>query len=219
MVLYDFLAPAYDPAFKSIYRPFRTRALELLPALGGACVLDLACGTGQNFPFLAQRIGPRGKIVGVDISSGMLRRARQRTTRAALPNVSLLQMDAACLSSSRLEAQTGLASVDFVICTYGFTVMRAWRSIFWPSWEILRPGGGYLIHDIDGQRRNLHTVAVEWATRCDFSQRVWRPLQSVCADFRMDYIEPSAHLFGGRLFVALGTKPSTTTPRRSSCPS
>jgi ubiquinone/menaquinone biosynthesis C-methylase UbiE len=63
MPLYDFLAPVYDPVFESIYRPFRTQALERLPAMKGATVLDLACGTGQNFPFLAERIGPRGKIV------------------------------------------------------------------------------------------------------------------------------------------------------------
>jgi ubiquinone/menaquinone biosynthesis C-methylase UbiE len=206
MVLYDYLAPAYDPAFKAIYRPFRARAMELLPAISGACVLDLACGTGQNFPFLAERIGARGKIIGVDLSAGMLRRAN----KTKLQNVSLLHADAALLNRSELESQTGVASVDLVVCCYGFTAMRSWKSAFSSSWKLLRPGGGYLIHDIDGQKRNLHTRAVEWATRCDFSQKVWQPLQESCPDFRMDYIEPSAHLFGGRLFAAYGTKPLTS---------
>jgi ubiquinone/menaquinone biosynthesis C-methylase UbiE len=205
MVLYDYLAPAYDPAFKSIYRPFRERALELLPATAGASVLDLACGTGQNFPLIAERIGSQGKIIGVDISSSMLRRAGC----VASSNVSLLRTDAALLTCSLLKAQTGLASVNCVVCSYGFTAMREWKTAFWSSWELLRPGGGYLIHDIDGQKRNFHTRAVEWTTRCDFSQKVWQPLQGACPDFRMDYIEPSAHLFGGRLFAAYGTKPLT----------
>ena len=61
MPLYDFLAPAYDPIFESIFRPFRTRAFDHLPELKGATVLDLACGTGQNFPFLVERVGPQGE--------------------------------------------------------------------------------------------------------------------------------------------------------------
>ena len=223
MVLYDFLAPAYDPAFKAIYLPFRTRALELLPAMGGASVLDLACGTGQNFPLLTPRIGGWGKIIGIDISSGRLRRARRRVlrataSRARLPNVSLVQMDATRLSPAAFDAQTGLSSVDFVVCAYGFTTMRGWKAAFSSSFGLLKPGGGYLIHDIDAPRRNFHSFAVEMATGCDFSQKVWQPLQTGCPDFRMDYLDPSAHLFGGRLFVAYGTKPSTTT-RCSLCPS
>jgi len=211
MPLYDFLAPAYDQVFESIYLPFRTRALELLPALEGATVLDLACGTGQNFPLLAKRIGPSGKIVGVDISSGMLRRASRRVKQAALPNVSLIQIDACRLTSSALESQTGLSSVDFVVCTYGFTSMRRWEEAFRAAWDLLRPSGSYLIHDVDGTRRNFHSFVVELATRSDFSPGVWRPLQTACIDFRMDYLDPSAHLFGGRLFVAYGTKPPIMT--------
>ena len=207
MPLYDLLAPAYDPAFAAVYRPFRTRALDLLPSLDGASVLDLACGTGQNFPFLAARIGERGKIIGVDISSGMLRRARRRTERINVAEVSLLHLDAAHLSPALLEAHTNLSAVDFVLCTYGFTAMRAWEAAFRSSWNLLKPGGGYLIHDIDAGEGSFHSFAVEFATRCDFSKRVWKPLQKAASDFRMDYIDPSAHLFGGRLFVAYGTKP------------
>jgi ubiquinone/menaquinone biosynthesis C-methylase UbiE len=211
MHLYDFLAPAYDPILEGIYRPFRTQALARLPDLSGATLLDLACGTGQNFPLLAERIGAQGTIIGVDISSGMLRRARRRVKRTGLTNVSLVEMNATQPDFSARPA------VDFILCAYAFTAMRGWKSAFASSWQILKPGGGYLIHDIDGQRRNLHTWAVELATRCRFDEKVWQPLQRVARDFRMDYIEPSAHLFGGRLFVAQGTKPATTTV--APCPS
>jgi ubiquinone/menaquinone biosynthesis C-methylase UbiE len=95
--LYNFLAPAYGFAFESIFRPFRVRALEVLPDLTGATVLDLACGTGQNFPLLVERIGSQGKIIGVDISSGMLKNARQRVERNNLSNVALIHLDAARL--------------------------------------------------------------------------------------------------------------------------
>ena len=215
MPLYDFLAPVYDLAFERIYRPFRLRALEQFPLNEGASILDLACGTGQNFPQLAERIGEEGHIVGVDISSGMLRRAQSRVPRMQAacgnqPKISLLQMDAIDLTTSALEARTGLSSVDFIICTYSFTSMRNWEAAFRASWALLKPGGGYLIHDIAAEKRTPHVLAVEMATRSHFFEKVWLPLQSACVDFRMDYLDPSAHLFGGRLFVAQGTKPLST---------
>ncbi len=216
MVLYDFLAPAYDPVFESIFRPFRTRAMEKFPVMEGASVLDLACGTGQNFPLLAERIGGLGQIVGVDISSGMLRGARCRVKRDGLRNISLVQMDAAQFSRDVLQIQTGLSFIDFIICTYAFTSMHHWEAAFRSSWALLKPGGTYLIHDIDAEKRTFHSLAVEIATHSHLSKQVWKPLSGACLDFRMDYIDPSAHLFGGRLFVAYGTKPLSTT-RLTSC--
>ena len=219
MVLYDLLAPAYDPVLASIYEPFRERAFAKLPYLSGAAVLDLACGTGLNFPLLASRVGPRGKIIGVDLSSGMLARARLRSDKSNVANATFIQMNGAELSLAALKAYTGLTTVDYLVCSYGLTSMRDWKSAFWASWSLLRPGGGCLIHDIDGQRRTWHVCGVEWATRSHFSSRVWEPLQGECIDFRMDYLDPSAHLFGGRLFVATGTKAKTTTTRPPPCPS
>jgi ubiquinone/menaquinone biosynthesis C-methylase UbiE len=214
--LYDYLAPAYDPVFESIYRPFRERALERLTTAHGASVLDLACGTGQNFPLLAQRIGPQGHLIGLDTSRGMLDHARCRSFPNG-PRVTLIQGDAAELTPRLFEAETGIESVDFVVCTYGLTSMRDPVSAFRASWNVLKSGGVYLVHDVHAQPRSLHSRAVEWATCSRFDEQAWQPLQEAASDFRMDYLDPSAHLFGGRVFVAWGTKPRAATP--SPCPS
>jgi ubiquinone/menaquinone biosynthesis C-methylase UbiE len=216
MVLYDFLAPAYDPVFEKIYRPFRERALEKLTPPPGASVLDLACGTGQNFPLLAQRLGPQGHLIGFDISTGMLEYARRRPWPDG-PRVSLIRGDSTKLTPTMLQAETGVDSVDFVICTYGLTSMRDPVSAFRASWNVLKPGGGYLINDVHASPCTLHARAVELATRSRFDEQAWQPLREAAADFRMDYLDPSAHLFGGRVFVAWGTKPRAATP--SPCPS
>ncbi len=206
MVLYDFVAPAYDPLFKRIYLPFRTQALELIPKQTGAVVLDLACGTGQNFSLLASKIGHRGRIIGVDISTGMLRQARHAVQVAARDNVTLVNMDAGLLSPNMLKAKTGISAVDFVVCTYGFTAMRDWQLAFHRSFSVLKPGGGYLIHDIYAEKRTFHSYAVEKATRTELSRKSWSLLEKLGHDFHMEYIDPSKHIFGGRLFVAFGTK-------------
>lgn len=208
MVLYDFIAPFYDPCFRAVYRPFREKALGFLPPLKNATVLDLACGTGQNIPYLARRIGHDGRIIGVDRSGGMSRRARAVAKEEHLENVTLLQMDAHDLSPATLKAGTGLTSVDFVVCTYGYSAMKHdWQRVFHRSFSVLRPGGGYLIHDIHAQKRNLHVWAMEKFTRTNLSREAWSPLEHLGTDFHMEYFDRTTHLFGGQLYVAFATKP------------
>lgn len=54
----------------------RRRAAARLNLKPGNRMLEIGCGTGRNFPFLREAVGPRGKVYGVDLSTGMLRRAR-----------------------------------------------------------------------------------------------------------------------------------------------
>jgi ubiquinone/menaquinone biosynthesis C-methylase UbiE len=207
MVLYDFLAPAYDPFLQPIYAPFRRRAFERLKIGPGSAVLDLACGTGQNFPYLNASIGRDGRLIGIDISAGMLRRARRTADRIGGAQAFLLQMDATRLLP--LE----MTEVDAVVCTYGFTAMQNWREAFRQSFELLKPGGTYFINDIHAEKRSLHVAAFEWATRVDLSRKSWEPLQDLCPDFHFEYIDPSSYIFAGRLFVAYGIKPASLPTR------
>jgi SAM-dependent methyltransferase len=56
-------------------------------------VLDVGCGTGQSTRDVA-RLAAQGSVLGVDLSTVMLARARQRTTAEGLTNVTYLQADA-----------------------------------------------------------------------------------------------------------------------------
>ena len=78
----------YDPLTAlSFGRAGRRMHRELVRAAGietGAQVLDVACGPGRNLPLLLEAVGPGGRVVGVDISSSMLARARSRAVDAEL---------------------------------------------------------------------------------------------------------------------------------------
>ena len=78
--LVDRLAPSYDPlnAVISGFQEPRWRR-RLVAATGlrpGKAALDVATGTGAVARDLARRVGPLGHVVGIDISPGMLARAR-----------------------------------------------------------------------------------------------------------------------------------------------
>src|SRR5277367_2395185 len=73
----------------------RLQAVQALGLRAGDSVIDIACGTGLNFPLIEEVIGPDGRIVGVDLTDAMLAQAQDRTATSGWSNVSLVQADAA----------------------------------------------------------------------------------------------------------------------------
>lgn len=59
--------------------PLGLRAIEALAPLPGDSVLDVGCGGGQTVAQLADRVGPNGRVTGVDIAPPLLEIARRRT--------------------------------------------------------------------------------------------------------------------------------------------
>src|SRR5215475_3013415 len=88
----------------------RLRAVRALGLRPGDSVIDIACGTGMNFPLLQEAIGPDGRIVGVDLTDAMLARAQDRIERNGWRNISLVQSDAAVFAFP--------AEVDAILPTY-----------------------------------------------------------------------------------------------------
>src|SRR5688500_687888 len=83
-------APGYDHHMRRFSR-WQRLAVERLELRSGETVIDVACGTGLNFPVLEERIGPEGKVIGIDLSPAMLAIARQRVDAAGWGNVELIE--------------------------------------------------------------------------------------------------------------------------------
>ncbi len=86
---YRSLAPVYDAMARAGMR-FRRRAVELLDLRRGETIVDVACGTGLNFRPILERIGPEGRLFGIDLSPDMLDRARERVVAGSWDNVELV---------------------------------------------------------------------------------------------------------------------------------
>jgi len=67
----------------------------------GHTVVAIGCGTGLDFDLMQQRIGPRGRIVGVDLTPGMLSKAGERAEKSGRSNVHLIQSDVAAFEYPR----------------------------------------------------------------------------------------------------------------------
>jgi demethylmenaquinone methyltransferase/2-methoxy-6-polyprenyl-1,4-benzoquinol methylase len=96
---YRLIAPFYDILIHLYYligfrgMAYRREAVRALSLREGSLVVEVGCGTGNNFSLLQREVGPKGRIIGVDISSSMLDRARKRVERSGWNNVALIECD------------------------------------------------------------------------------------------------------------------------------
>jgi S-adenosylmethionine-diacylgycerolhomoserine-N-methlytransferase len=180
---YGWVAPIYDRANLegALYADARTRAVELLELQPGARVLDVACGTGANFALIEQRIGPAGELVGIDLTSQMLRQARARVLRHGWANVHLREADVCALPGEDLGEP-----FDAALCTLGLSVIPQWQRAWDAMLALVRPGGRVAVMDAgypDRGRRSELVVTRPFASLlsrlfvADCARRPWRSLE------------------------------------------
>ena len=111
--------------------PLGVAAMERARPAPGERVLDVGCGCGQTSVQLAERVGPKGSVFGVDVSTPMLERARVRA--AGHPN----------LRFARADAQTHAWDERFDLAFSRFGVMFFADPVaaFANLRRALRPGG------------------------------------------------------------------------------
>ena len=88
---FDMLAPEWDNNEVRSTPQRINHILDLISIDRGMDILDLGTGTGVLMPYLSQRVGVDGKILGVDLSDGMLEIAKRKY--GSLNNVEFLKID------------------------------------------------------------------------------------------------------------------------------
>jgi ubiquinone/menaquinone biosynthesis C-methylase UbiE len=164
-------------------------------------VLDLPCGTGQSFPGLCAGIGPTGRVLGVDLSAGMLRQAQARVDRTGLTGVTLTRADAGKLDLAVL----GGVRPDRLHIFLGMSVFPEPEAVFTQLWSLLAPGGRCVIVDCHAETLSFQGRMVNLLAGADIRRRSWAPLESVGAHFERRDL-PSLPLHGGQLFLATAVK-------------
>ena len=89
LALYRARAAHYDDELTP-FEPLRQAAIDRLQLRPGQTVLDVGCGTGLSLAPLLQRLGPQGRIVGIEQSPEMIEQARRRVARARWARVTLI---------------------------------------------------------------------------------------------------------------------------------
>jgi len=68
-----------------LIQPIKRQMLDVCPVGEGDRVLDVGCGLGHEVRRLAERVGPHGRVAGIDVNPAMITEARRRAAGLALP--------------------------------------------------------------------------------------------------------------------------------------
>ena len=132
--VYEKLASVYDVIFGPTLHPGRLVARDRMEIRPGSHILEVGVGTGIN-----ASLYPRNcHVTGIDLSTSMLDKARERVAREGLRNVRLLEMDA---------AKTTFAddTFDIVYAPYLISVVPDPVMVACEMRRVCKPGGKIVI--------------------------------------------------------------------------
>ena len=156
--IYNTRSTTYDSGNNSLHvRQAKSYLSDLAPYLHpGTSLLDLACGTGLLTLLAKSAVGPHGRVVGVDVSRGMLDIARQKSRDQGM-DVEWYEHDISDLAPLNLGSDGGFdvitCAAALVLLPSPFNAVRNWTQVLKPGGrmmtDVVRPGSN-IVMDILG---------------------------------------------------------------------
>ena len=129
---------------RMLARVMQPTTLALLERTGvetGMACLDVGCGGGDGSFELARRVGPRGRVVGIDMDATKIELARQEAAQLGLTNVAF--------RVATVEQAGAAAAFDVVFARFVLTHLADPLAVLSELRTQLRPGGRAVVEDID----------------------------------------------------------------------
>jgi phosphatidylethanolamine/phosphatidyl-N-methylethanolamine N-methyltransferase len=156
-------APVYDLVFGAVFERGRMAAVGAAERIGGR-ILEVGVGTGISLPDYRRS----SRLVGIDLSEPMLRKAQERVAARALDNIEALAvMDAQHLGFAD-------ATFDVVVAQYVITVVPDPEATLDEFIRVVKPGGEIILVNHIGAEAGLRRAFEQWFA--PMARRLgWRP--------------------------------------------
>lgn len=158
--MFDRIAGVYDPMnllISGFQEPrWRRRAVDAAALPPGGSAVDVATGTGKVASDLGRRVAPGGRVVGVDLSEGMIGIARRRF--GGQPGLTFVVADALALPLPD-------GSFDAATIAFGMRNLPDYRAGFAEMRRVVRPGGRVVCLEISRPRSRAARLLRWWFDR------------------------------------------------------
>lgn len=158
---YNKLSRWYDLMAGDFERKPRNAAIQQLTPDSGEQILEIGCGTGQAMVQIAELIGRSGKIIGIDISNGMLKIAQARLKKMGTRDQGALL----CGDGTWLPFEDG--SFDGILISFTLELFDSPEIplVLAECKRCLRTGGRISVVGLSRKRPNFMTGLYEWLHR------------------------------------------------------
>ena len=189
---YDEASRDYEDAARDFWQYISIRTVDMLDLKPGDRVLDVPCGSGASVVVAGQRVGPSGRVVGVDYAEQMVAIAQEKARAGGLTNVELSVADMTRLTELELEP------FDAVVCSLGLFFADDMAALAGSLFGLVRRDGGRLglavfgDHVFDPMRQVFVETVRELAPHVDVLEP-WRRTENpsvLSAIFEAAGIEP-----------------------------
>ncbi|HXQ84859.1 MAG TPA: class I SAM-dependent methyltransferase [Xanthobacteraceae bacterium] len=172
-------APIYDLVFGAVFDRGRQASIAAAERIGGR-ILEVGVGTGLSLPDYSWS----NRLIGVDLSAPMLRKAKARVAEHRLTNVDGL----AVMDAQHLGFQD--AVFDVIVAQYVITAVPDPEATLDEFARVVKPGGEIILVNHLGAERGLRAACEQWFA--PLARRLgWRP------EFRWERLANWAARHGG----------------------
>lgn len=178
-------------------------AINYSGASEGEICVDLGSGRGTDAMRLAETVGERGFVYGVDISEGMLQKARNTAERLGIANVNFIR---STLENINIEDNKADLVISNCTINHASDKQSVWNEVF----RILKKGGRFVVSDIysvnpipEEYRNDPVAVAECWAGSVTRDEYLGQLSEAGFSDVKI--IEESEPYEKGRALVASWT--------------
>src|SRR5260370_842691 len=135
---YNAAGDHYDHPAVSFWDRFGRRTVERLSLAPGMDVLDVCCGMGSSGLPAAERVGPSGHVVAVDLAQNLLDKGSRRAAGRGLANIEFRRADLEDIPFAD-------RSFDAVMCVFGIFFVPDLHGAVRGLWRLVRPAGFFAI--------------------------------------------------------------------------
>ncbi len=194
--VYDWLSP------KWYYHNARNHAIQQLRLKPGQMVLNIPCGTGQNFEYFQEYLQGTGSIIGIDLSEGMLEKAKDKKAAKEWQNIQIYREDATQVDTNWMINNFPLSTkVDAILCDLGLSGFPQWEMVIDNMLELLKPDGVLVIMDWYLPIPSLRGEFIKWIGGGEVNRPIYQYLANKVSDFSVN-----TSFNRGGVFVAAGIK-------------
>jgi len=152
----------YDSFMSHFFKNFKNKAFNESSLKQGETVLVFCCGTGLDFPYILNKIGSQGKIIGIDFSEQMLSQAENKIQKHNWINVELIQADVTTFKDKLNQ------KADAGVCTLGLSIIPDYKTAYYNLLSNIKHLGEVIIGDMQlasGWQARLNPLTIFLAKR------------------------------------------------------